>query len=207
MTNNNIIPTNIKLHKKSRLLEIHFSNGEALTLSCEYLRTHAKSAEIRASAFPVAGKIDVNIDKIEPQGTYALRFIFDDGYESGIFSWDTLLDLGHNYKKNWQHYLELLEQHHLTRSEKNKNNNTRRVTLLFFMDKILAFTKTQEESLVLPDKVKTVSDLLYFLRQRGKKWEKEFSEKEMQVTVNKEFSELFTILDNDDEIAFIPRNK
>jgi DUF971 family protein/molybdopterin converting factor small subunit len=200
-------PTEIKYHKKSKLLEIQFANGEQFKLSCEYLRTHAKTAEIRASILPVAGKAKVGIDKIEPQGSYALRLFFDDGYESAIFSWQTLLDLGQNYTQNWQNYLQKIEKYQLSRGEKSLQEQIRIVKLIYFMDKILAFSKTQEETLTLPNEVNTVSELLAFLRKRGRLWTKEFTEETMQVTVNKEFIELFTVLDHNDEVAFVPRYK
>ena len=87
-------PTEIKLHQKSKILEISFASGDNFKLPCEYLRTHARSAEIETAEQPVAGKADVNIERIEPQGNYALRLYFNDGYDTGIFSWDTLFELG-----------------------------------------------------------------------------------------------------------------
>ncbi|MCK5648536.1 MAG: DUF971 domain-containing protein [Gammaproteobacteria bacterium] len=68
-------PIEVNLHKKSRLLEISFDTGENYKLSCEYLRTHGKSAEITTSDVPVAGKINVNIDSIEAQGSYARNLL------------------------------------------------------------------------------------------------------------------------------------
>lgn len=87
-------PIDINLHKKSHLLEAVFDTGENCKLSCEYLRTHAKSAEIKSSELPVAEKIDVNIDSIEPQGSYALRLFFDVKFtyeEQGLEHGDEIL--------------------------------------------------------------------------------------------------------------------
>ncbi len=200
-------PIAINLHKKSRLLEIAFDTGENYKLSCEYLRTHGKSAEIKASEIPVAQKIEVNIDSIEPQGSYALRLFFDDGYDQGIYSWETLYDLGKNYDQYWPEYLSALEKNHLTRGDKastHKGKST--VKILYFMDKLIKFTN-EEEDFELPDKIKTVQDLLALLRDRGLRWQRAFQDDAVQFTVNKEFAELFTVLEHGDEIAFVPRAK
>lgn len=200
-------PIAIDLHKKSRLLEITFDTGENYKLSCEYLRTHAKSAEIKTSEIPVAEKIAVNIENIEPQGSYALRLFFDDGYDQGIYSWETLYDLGQNHDQYWNEYLQALDKHNLTRGEvDNAHKGPSKIKILYFMDKLIKFTEEQEE-LELPGKVKTVQDLLALLRNRGRRWERAFEDDAIQFTVNKEFAELFTVLEHGDEIALIPRQK
>ncbi|MCU7835244.1 MAG: DUF971 domain-containing protein [gamma proteobacterium symbiont of Taylorina sp.] len=198
-------PVEINLHQKSHLLEISFDTGENYKLSCEYLRTHAKSAEIKTSEIPVAKKIDVNITSIEAQGSYALRLFFDDGYDQGIYSWETLHDLGKNQEKYWSDYLIALQQHNLTRGEQAKNYTGKpHVKLLYFMDKLIKFTE-EEEDFELPDEVSTIAELLSVLRDRGLRWEHNFSEEAIQFTVNKEFAELFTRLEHGDEIALIPK--
>ena len=198
-------PIEINLHQKSRLLEISFDTGENYRLSCEYLRTHAKSAEIKTSALPVAEKINVNITSIEAQGNYALRLFFDDSYDQGIYSWETLYDLGQNYEQYWADYLAALEQHGLTRGEKpNTHEGRPQIKILYFMDKLIEFTR-EEEELELPDNVNTIGELLSVLRQRGMRWKRNFADDSIQFTVNKEFAELFTIIEQGDEIALIPK--
>ena len=202
-------PTEIKLHQKSRLLEITFDAGENFMLPCEYLRTHAKSAEIETSAQPVAGKADVNITKIEPQGNYALRLFFDDGYSSGIFSWGTLYDLGKNYDSNWKKYLERLERYGLKRgaAEKPADGKTR-IKVLYFMNNLLKVSKKESETIEVPPAVTDVQSLMNFLSYRGKEWKKFFAEENaLQVTVNKQFAETFTKLEHGDEVAFVPTSK
>ncbi|MDX2505703.1 MAG: gamma-butyrobetaine hydroxylase-like domain-containing protein [Gammaproteobacteria bacterium] len=199
-------PIEINLHKKSHLLEITFDTGENYKLSCEYLRTHAKSAEVKASELPVAEKIDVNIDSIEPQGSYALRLFFDDGFDQGIYSWETFYDLGKNYEQYWASYLSALEQYQLTRGVQAKNHTGKhQVKLLYFMDKLIKFT-TEDEIFELPDNVRTVQDLLAQLRERGNRWQRAFADDAIQFTVNKEFAELFTVLEHGDEVALIPKS-
>lgn len=103
-------PTDIKLHTQSKSLEIVYSDGHTFNLPCEYLRVHSPSAEVRAHTGEIAklvtGKQQVNIKKIEPIGQYAVKIYFDDGHNSGLYDWDMLYELGINYEKNWQTYLE-----------------------------------------------------------------------------------------------------
>ncbi len=110
---NKHIPTEITLHKSKRILEIAFDDGQRFELPCEYLRVHSPSAEVQGHGpgqeVLQVGKEDVNIERIEQVGTYAIQPSFDDGHESGIFAWDTLYDLGVNYDKNWQNYLDRLK--------------------------------------------------------------------------------------------------
>jgi DUF971 family protein len=105
-----LILTDIVIHKKSRTLEVAFSTGERFVLPFEYLRVFSPSAEVRGhgvgQAKLVLDKQDVNISAIEPVGNYGIKPIFDDGHNSGIFSWQTLHELGVNQEKNWQNYLE-----------------------------------------------------------------------------------------------------
>ncbi|MFO7593753.1 MAG: DUF971 domain-containing protein [Pseudomonadota bacterium] len=111
---NKHIPTEITLHKNKRTLEIAFDDGQRFELPCEYLRVYSPSAEVQGHGpgqeVLQVGKEDVNIERIEQVGTYAIQPSFDDGHESGIYSWDTLYDLGVNYEKNWQNYLERLKE-------------------------------------------------------------------------------------------------
>ncbi len=202
-------PTEIKLHQKSRLLEISFDSGENFKLSCEYLRTHAKSAEIETSDIPVAGKADVNIEKIEQQGTYALRLYFDDGYSTGIFSWDTLFDLGKNHDEYWKKYLEELEKHNLKRQAGEKSENGKiKITVLYFMTNLLKVTRRESEELEIPDTIDTVEKLMKLLSVRGDDWKKFFGEEgTLQFTINRQFAESFTKLENGDEVGFVPTSK
>jgi DUF971 family protein len=100
----------IVLHKLSRTLEVEFSTGERFVLPFEYLRVFSPSAEVRGHGRGqeklVLDKQAVNILAIEPVGNYAIKPIFSDGHSSGIFSWDTLYELGVKQQPNWQSYLE-----------------------------------------------------------------------------------------------------
>ena len=105
-------PTDIKLHQKSRVVEITFDDDCHFELPCEYLRVFSPSAEVRGHGpgqeVLQVGKEMVNIDAIEPVGTYAVAFKFDDGHDTGIYSWDTLYDLGKNKATYWKEYIRRL---------------------------------------------------------------------------------------------------
>ena len=108
------IPTDIKLHQKSRRLEITFDDGAQFEFTCEFLRVHSPSAEVRGHGpgqeVLQLDKEDVNIKEIEPVGHYAIRPIFDDGHDSGIYSWDYLYELGRFQGQYWSRYLQALKQ-------------------------------------------------------------------------------------------------
>lgn len=106
-------PTEIKLHQRSRVLEIHFDDGLECNLTCEYLRVHSPSAEVQGHGPGQeklqVGKEDVGIDQIVPTGNYAIKIVFDDGHDSGIFTWSYLHELGTQYEQKWQQYLGKLQ--------------------------------------------------------------------------------------------------
>lgn len=112
-------PTGITLHRASHLLEVSYDSGEVFRLPCEYLRTHSPSAEVQGHGpgqrVLVAGKRHVNIDAIEPVGHYAVLLRFDDGHQTGIFSWAVLHELGLHQQANWSSYLAALQQAGLQR--------------------------------------------------------------------------------------------
>ena len=107
-------PTEIKLHQKSRRLEISFDNGDRFELTHEFLRVFSPSAEVRGHGIGQEklqiGKRDVEIVRIEPVGNYAIRPIFSDGHESGLYSWDILYGLGSHRDELWQAYLDQLSE-------------------------------------------------------------------------------------------------
>jgi DUF971 family protein len=107
-------PTEIKLHQKSRRMEIAFSDGSRFELSYELLRVYSPSAEVRGHGpgqeVLQAGKRGVEILSLEPSGSYAVQPTFSDGHSTGIYSWDYLYELGRNREKLWQEYLERLER-------------------------------------------------------------------------------------------------
>ncbi|MBI1195366.1 MAG: DUF971 domain-containing protein [Gammaproteobacteria bacterium] len=106
-------PTDIRLRKASKRLEIVFDDGAQFEFTCEFLRVHSPSAEVRGHGAGQevlqAGKADVNIVEIEPVGNYAVRLVFDDGHQTGLYSWDLLYRYGQNQEAMWQRYLKALD--------------------------------------------------------------------------------------------------
>jgi len=106
------IPTELKLRKSARCLDVTFADGLNASLSAEYLRIHSPSAEVTGhSAGPgklVTGKETVGIERIEPVGRYAVRIVFDDGHDTGLYSWRVLHELCRDQKEKWQQYLDRL---------------------------------------------------------------------------------------------------
>jgi DUF971 family protein len=112
-------PTDITLHRASHRLEVAFDDGSRFELPCEYLRVESPSAEVQGHGpgqkMLVAGKRHVNINAIEPVGQYGVKLVFDDGHDSGIFSWVTLHELGREYQQRWADYLAALQARGLDR--------------------------------------------------------------------------------------------
>lgn len=112
-------PTEIKLHQKSRVLEVSFSDGSQFRLPCEFLRVYSPSAEVRGHGpgqeILQPGKKDVEITHIEPVGSYAVQITFSDGHDTGLYSWDYLYELGSHQTDLWERYLQRLGEAGATR--------------------------------------------------------------------------------------------
>ncbi len=107
------IPTRVHYHRKARELELGYADGESYRLSIEYLRVHSPSAEVRGHGQGQetlqVGKKDVGLANITPVGRYAIKLHFDDGHDSGLYSWDYLYDLAINATRYWADYLRRLD--------------------------------------------------------------------------------------------------
>ncbi|WP_298771494.1 DUF971 domain-containing protein [uncultured Shewanella sp.] len=114
MTTKNQTPyvTDLCLKKISRELQIKFNTGESYSLSCEMLRVHSPSAEVQGHGQPilVAHKKNVNITAIEALGNYAVKITFDDGHDTGLYSWEYLYKLATEQDSLWENYLSRLKQ-------------------------------------------------------------------------------------------------
>ena len=104
------IPTNIKLQKSSRSLRLGYADGREFVLPAEYLRVLSPSAEVRGHGKPVlqTGKQHVALSAVETAGRYALKLTFDDGHDSGLYTWDYLYQLATEQEARWQAYLDQL---------------------------------------------------------------------------------------------------
>ena len=103
------IPSAIKLHKASKTLELRYGE-QHYSLSAEFLRVHSPSAEVQGHGNPIlqTGKLNVGLERIEPAGNYALKLYFDDGHDSGLFTWEYLYELATRQDQLWADYLAQL---------------------------------------------------------------------------------------------------
>lgn len=113
------IPTEIRLDRAARVLRVTFDDGAAFALPAEYLRVESPSAEVQGHGpgqkMWVSGKQNVGVTAVEPVGHYAVRLVFDDGHDSGIFSWEYLRELGAGQDRKWAAYLAALTERGLSR--------------------------------------------------------------------------------------------
>jgi len=119
MTEKEAWPTELRLTKDRRILVVSFDNGERFELAAEYLRVKSPSAEVQGHSAEerktVPGKRNVEIIDVLPIGNYAVRLVFDDMHDTGIYGWEYLRDLGRNHARYWQDYLDELAAKNLTR--------------------------------------------------------------------------------------------
>ena len=101
-------PIELNLHRQSKRLAVSFDNGEKFDIPCELLRVYSPSAEVHGHGRPVfpTGKHNVSINKIEPVGNYAVKLVFDDGHDTGLYSWPLLYRLGKNQDQLQQDYIQ-----------------------------------------------------------------------------------------------------
>ena len=114
MSDQDNVPSGVRLHSRSRELELNYPAGESYHLPCEYLRVYSPSAEVRGHGpgqeTLQTGKLKVAISGINPVGNYALQLVFDDGHDTGIYSWDYLYHLCVDRDELWRNYLDRLSQ-------------------------------------------------------------------------------------------------
>ena len=108
-----VAPTDIKLHKQSATLELCYQDGSNYSLSAEFLRVHSPSAEVRGHGkgqeVLQSGKRHVKLINVQQVGNYAVKLVFDDGHDTGIYSWEYLRELGREEKDLWNSYLAKLQ--------------------------------------------------------------------------------------------------
>lgn len=119
MQENSVWPTEIRLNPDKNDLSVAFDDGSRFTFSAEFLRVLSPSAEVQGHSadqrVTVPGKKDVLVKAIEPIGNYAVRIVFNDGHDTGLYSWDYLHELGTFRDERWEEYLDELEQKGLSR--------------------------------------------------------------------------------------------
>ena len=116
---NSVWPTELRLNREKDQLNVTFDDGQKFSYAAEFLRVLSPSAEVQGHSpdqrVTVPGKKHVRVKAIEPIGNYAVRIVFDDGHDTGLYSWDYLLDLGESYDSRWDDYLDELEEKDLAR--------------------------------------------------------------------------------------------
>jgi DUF971 family protein len=112
-------PTDITLHQQSNVMDVSFDDGSRFSMPVEYLRVYSPSAEVRGHGpgqeVLQVGKRNVGVTAIEPIGMYAVKLVFSDGHDTGIYSWEYLHELGRKQESNWKTYLARLQQAGKTR--------------------------------------------------------------------------------------------
>lgn len=200
-----VMPTEISLHRKSRLLEIAFSDGFRFQYPCEYLRVSSPGGTAPDGDRPVEGKAKVNIQHLEPHGGEALQLEFDDGHSCN-YSWAALHALGENHQQNWQAYLQQIKAHGLQRGTARTVGVDGEVKLrLLYFIQLAKLSGKDDEVVEIPRSVTNVETLLAWLRGRGEDWQEAYADGNVQVTVNKQFAEPYTLLEHGDEVALVPR--
>jgi len=196
-----ITPTHIAVHQQSRQFEIHFNDGSEFSLPIEYLRVFSPSAEARVARQRgdlIRGKQQVNILKVEPMGSYAVRLVFDDGHDTGVYSWTTLKQLGDNYDANWQQYQQSLA------ALVQQSNAQPVIKVLLFMT-LAERLGMDNFDLELAGESETVGEIIERLQARGDDWRENLDTKRLTITVNKQFVDAQQIVFDGDEVAFVPK--
>lgn len=115
----NAHPIELKLRRQARVLEVAFDDGQRFELPFEYLRVYSPSAEVKGHGpgqeVLQFAKENVQVKNVEPVGQYAVRLVFDDGHDSGLYTWKYLYELGSEQPQKWQHYLDRLAAYGYTR--------------------------------------------------------------------------------------------
>ena len=193
------IPEELKLDRQARELHVRFDDGSQFVLPCEYLRVFSPSAEAktaRARGDLITGKQSVNIENIEPYGAYAVRLHFSDGHNTGIYSWESLYQLGQDHEKNWQQYRLDLEQ----RGRSAQGDGERVVTILF-SGTLAEELEMERVDLSLPGETNTVAELLFWMRQQGDDWHELIDPRRLTLAVNGQPAEPATRLNDGDEVS------
>ena len=119
-------PLEIRVRRASRRLEVDFAGAGSFSYAAEYLRVESPSAEVQghspAERVTVPGKQEVGITNVDPIGNYAIRIIFDDGHDTGIYTWDYLLQLGEQQAERWKAYIEALATKGLSRETSKRRS-------------------------------------------------------------------------------------
>lgn len=201
------ILTDIRLHKKTRVLDVCFDDGKAYQLPCHYLRSYSPSAEVQAArnrGESILAPEDVNIDEIEPVGSYAVRLVFSDGHDSGVFSWSTLYQLGESLDENWPPKDVAIETESHTVVAPDTDVSKWIPLQLYYFGVLVDQIERDREEVKVPQRIQDVRALVDWLSERGVYWETALKKNQVKITVNRQFAGFDTPIKADDEVAFVP---
>ncbi len=190
------VPTGIKLHKKSRYLEITYPEGDVFKLPFEYLRVFSPAAEekvIRSAGGHAKDKQDVNISAINPVGTYALQIVFGDGSETGIYSWSRLYDMSMNLKKDW-------EDRDLLLTDETEYKEGKRTITILYLSALAMRLGLESETITLAEDIATIDDLIPWLMTRRGEWKRALAGT-LKITMNHRFVRMTDLISDGDEVA------
>jgi len=196
------MPTEITLRRKQRTLELVFDDGKRFSLPFEYLRVFSPAAENKVARIQgdwLKNKEEVDIERIEPVGNYALQLVFDDGHDTGIYSWDTLYHLGVEKGSNLAKYRAIVQ------GGSEAGVGDRPLRLLYFATLAQALGRDAEQ-IEMTRPTFSVTDLLGYLRERDETWNRLLSGP-LTVTVNRQFAEPERLLNPGDEVALTPASR
>lgn len=204
-------PTEIELQKKSNALKITFDDGSSFELPSRYLRMFSPAAEARIArdrGDEIVTTEDVHIKQIEPVGSYAVRLVFSDGHETGVYSWSTLYELGNLKARNWPPENEIDKigetgDRAPDEIDDKDISQWRTINILYFGTLVDQIERDREE-VKIPPSVTTVQALIDWLAERGTYWDTAIRTNPVKVTINRQFAEAQAPITEGDEVAFVP---
>lgn len=204
------IPTEIALQKKSNALKITFDDGSSFELPSRYLRVFSPAAEARIArdrGDEIVTPDNVSIEKIDPVGSYAVRLVFSDGHETGVYSWATLYKLGKELGQNWPllkpETPEVSDETGQSDVDDKDTSQWRTINILYFGTLVDQIERDREE-VKIPPSVTTVQALIDWLAERGTYWDTAIRINPVKVTINRQFAEAVAPITEGAEVAFVP---
>jgi len=205
-----LIPTEIVLQQEKRTLKITFNDGSTFEMPSRYLRVYSPAAEARIArdrGDEIVTPEEVSIEQIEPVGNYAVRLVFSDGHETGVYSWKTLYELGKNLPQNWPlqkpETPEANDEAGQLEIDDKDISQWRTINILYFGTLVDQIERDREE-VKIPPSVNTVQALIDWLAERGTYWDTAIKKNPVKATINRQFAEPSSKIIEGDEVAFVP---
>lgn len=204
------IPTEIALQQNKRLLKITFDDDSTFKMPSRYLRVYSPAAEARIArdrGDEIVTPEEVSIEQIEPVGSYAVRLVFSDGHETGVYSWKTLYELGKDLPQNWPlqkpETPEANDEAGQLEIDDKDISKWRTINILYFGVLVDQIERDREE-VKIPPSVTTIQTLIDWLAKRGTYWETAIKKNPVKATINRQFAESSSKIIDGDEVAFVP---